>query len=242
VEPSRPKPVIPRRELALFAVPMVLLAIGANIGNAFAPTLITQEPVALLALAPRFRWLLLSSPKLDSLSFYAIPFIRAIGVLTLYYAFGHRYGDAALKWMEDRTGRRAMRPVRFLERQFHRGRYVLVVLFPGTLAAMFAGADRMRFAFFISIALASTAVRLFLIRTVAELFEGTLLDILDWIGRNQLWLTVASVVGVFVWVLWTNRDSTTPIESVEAIATELDQAAAEARAELRAAEPDADPA
>src|SRR5207344_3608396 len=53
VEASRPKPVTRRRELAVFAVPMVLLAIGANIGNAFAPTLITDEPAVLLALAPR---------------------------------------------------------------------------------------------------------------------------------------------------------------------------------------------
>ena len=37
VEPLRPKPVTRRRELALFAVPMVLLAIGANIGNASRP-------------------------------------------------------------------------------------------------------------------------------------------------------------------------------------------------------------
>src|SRR5262249_11940306 len=81
VEPSRPKPVTRRRELAMFAVPMVILAIGANIGNALAPTLITQEPVALLALAPRTRWLLLSSPKLDALSFYLVPFVRAFGVL-----------------------------------------------------------------------------------------------------------------------------------------------------------------
>lgn len=221
----------------MFAVPMVILAIGANIGNALAPTLITHEPVALLALAPRLRWLLLSSPKLDPWSFYLIPFVRAFGVLTLYYLFGLRYGDAALRWMEDRTGRRAMRPVRWVERQFHKGRYALVILFPGTLAALFAGADRMRYSFFITVAMLATGVRLFLVRTLADAIEGTLLDILDWVGRNQLWLTVASVVTVFTWVLWTNRDSATPIESVEAIATELDEAAAEARA----GEPDTDP-
>src|ERR1700675_736880 len=69
VEASRPKPVTRRRELAVFAVPMVLLAIGANLGNALAPTLVTDEPTLLLALAPRFRWLLLSSPKLDAFPF-----------------------------------------------------------------------------------------------------------------------------------------------------------------------------
>ena len=226
MEPLRPKPVTRRRELAWFAVPMVLLAIGANVGNALAPTLVTEEPALLLVLAPRFRWLLLSSPNLHAIAFYGIPIARAVGVLSLYYFFGRRYGDAALRWVEARAGR-SMRPVRWIERQFHRGRYPIVVVFPGSLAALFAGADQMSFIGFLAVALAATAVRLVLIRTLANLFAGTLLDVLDWIGNNQLWLTVVSFVGVFIYVLWTNRSSTTPIESVEAIAEELDEAAAE---------------
>jgi hypothetical protein len=226
VEPSRPKPVTRRRELAAFAVPMVILAIGANIGNAFAPTLLTEEPALLLALAPRLRWLLLSSPNLDALEFYGIPFVRAAGVLSLYFFFGRRYGDAALRWAEDRAGK-SMRPVRFVERQFHRGRYPIIMLFPGTLAAMLAGADKMPFVGFFVVVMIATAIRLLLIRYVASLIEGTLLNVLDWIGNNQLWLTIASVALVIVYVLWTNRSSTTPIESVETIAEELDVAAAE---------------
>lgn len=233
MEASRPKPVTRRRELAFYAVPMVLLAIGANIGNALWATLLSEEPALLLALAPRFRWLLLASPKLDAIAFYGIPFVRAFGVLSLYYGFGSKYGDAALKWMEDRTGKRAMRPLRWSERMFHKGRYPLIIIFPGTLAALLAGADRMRYAVFISVAMAATAVRLFLIRTVADLFKGTLLDVLDFIGRNQLWLTIASVVGVFVYVLWTNREGPEPIETVETMAEQLDEAAAEVAEEER---------
>jgi membrane protein DedA with SNARE-associated domain len=226
VEAPRPKPVTRRRELALFAVPMVLLAIAANVGNALAPTLLTEEPALLLALAPRLRWLLLSSPNLHAVEFYGIPFVRAAAVLSLYYFFGRRYGDAALRWVEDRAGR-SMRPVRWIERQFHRGRYPIVIFFPGTLAALLGGADGMPFAGFLIAAMAATGVRLFLIRTLAQLIEGTLLDVLDWIGNNQLWLTAASFAGVFAYVLWTNRSTTTPIESVETIAEELDEAAAE---------------
>ncbi len=228
MEPVRAKPVTRRRELAVFAVPMVLLAIGANLGNALAPTLITDEPVLLLALAPRFRWLLLSSPKLDALPFYVIPLLRAFGVLSLYYAFGHKYGDASLRWMELRAGRRALRPVLWIERQFHRGRYLIVILFPGTLAALLAGADRMRYSSFILVAMASTTVRLVLIRTVADLFRGTLLDILDWVGDNQMWLTIASFVIVTGWVIWSQRGGLEPVASVEELAEELDVAAAEA--------------
>jgi membrane protein DedA with SNARE-associated domain len=215
----------------MFAVPMVLLAIGTYVGNGFAPTLVNEQPALLLALAPRLRWLLLTSPNLDSLTFYGIPLLRATAVLSLWYLFGLRYGDTALQWMEDRTTRRTMRPVRWIERQFHRARYVAVALFPAPVVGLLAGADRMRYAVFIGIAAASTAVRLFLVRTVADALEDTLVPILDWISDNQMWLTVVSVVGVMLYVLWTNKDSTTPIESVEALAEELDEAAAEAAAE-----------
>jgi hypothetical protein len=227
VEQVRPKPVTPRRPLALFVVPMVLLAIGANIGNALAPTLLIDEPALLLLLAPRLRWLLLSSPNLEAVAFYGIPFVRAAGVLSLYFFFGMRYGETALQWMEDRAGRRSMRPLRWSERQFHKARWPLIILFPGTLAALFAGADRMRYASFITVVMIATGVRLWLIRTLADAIEGTLLDILDWVGRNQVWLTVASFVLVFGWALWSQRSTTEPIDSVEGIAGELDEAAAE---------------
>ncbi len=227
MEQARPKPVTPRRPLALFVVPMVLLAIGANIGNALAPTLVNQEPTLLLLLAPRLRWLLLSSPNLEALTFYSIPFLRAAAVLSLYFFFGMRYGETALQWMEDRAGRRSMKPLRWSERQFHRARWPLIILFPGTLAALFAGADRMRYLGFISVAMVATGIRLWLIRTLADAIEGTLLDILDWIGRNQVWLTVASFVIVFGWAMWSARSTTEPIDSVEGIAGELDEAAAE---------------
>jgi hypothetical protein len=236
MESLRPKPVTRRRELALFAVPMVILAIGANVGNALAPTLLNDEPALLLALAPRLRWLLLSSPNLHAAAFYGIPFVRAIGVLSLYYFFGRRYGDAALKWAEDRAGN-SMRPVRWIERKFHQARYPVTAAFPGTLAALLAGADGMSFVGFLATALTSTAVRLVLVRTVAQLIEGTLLDVLDWVGNNQLWLTIASFAGVFIYVMWTNRTTPEPIESVEAIAEELDEAAAEVAEEADPAPP-----
>jgi membrane protein DedA with SNARE-associated domain len=229
VEPVRAKSVVRRRELALFAVPMVALAIAANVGNALAPTLLTEEPALLLALAPKTRWLLLSSPNLHALAFYGIPIVRAAAVLTLYYCFGRRYGEAALRWVEERAGR-SMRPVRWIERQFHRGRYPIVVAFPGSLTAMLGGADRMAFAPFIVVAMLATSARLVVIRLLADLFADPLLDVLDWVSHNQLWLTVVSVSSVFVYVLWTNRSSPTPIESIQTIATELDEAAADVAA------------
>lgn len=224
--PSRPKPVVRRREVAVLAVPIAIFAITANVGNALAPTLIVQEPVVLLLLSPRIRWLLLLSPNVDAVWFYVIPLLRAASILVTYYLLGRWYGDWAVRWVEERTGN-AARPLLWIERNFHRARWPIAFLFPGNLVALLAGADRIALPLYLAVALSSVAIRLVLVRYVASVFEGPLLDVLDWVGRNQLWLTLASVGVVFAWVLWSNRHGLTPIESVEDFAEGLDQAAEE---------------
>jgi len=44
--------------------------------------------------------------------------------------------------------------------------------------------------------------------------RGPLLDVVNWIGDNQLWLTVVSVAGVMIWVGWSNRHGIPPVETV----------------------------
>jgi len=222
----RPKPVVSRRRIAVLAVPMAAFAIGANVGNALAPTLVVEEPVVLLALAPRMRWLLLASPNLDALAYYLIPLLRATAILSTYYLLGRWYGDWAVRWLEARA-RNTARPVLWLERWFHRARWPITFAFPGTLVALLAGADRIALPVYLAVALAGTALRLVLVRTVATIFQGTLLDVLDWVGANQLWLTVASVAVVLVWVLWSNRRGAPTVASVEEVAEGLDRAAEE---------------
>jgi hypothetical protein len=36
----------------------------------------------------------------------------------------------------------------------------------------------------------------------------------NWIGDNQLWLTVVSVASVMIWVGWSNRHGIPPVETV----------------------------
>lgn len=226
MRPERPKPVTRRRRLAVLAVPMVAVAVATNVGNALAPTLITNEPLLLVVLSPRLRWMLLVSPKVDALTFYGVPLLRATAILVVYYLLGRWYGDRAVRWLEDRAGN-AARPLLWIERKFHRARFPIAFLFPGNLVALLAGADGIALPLYLAVALGSIAIRLVLVRTLAELLRGSLLDVLNWIGDNQIWLTLASAGGVVVWVIWSNRRGTAPIESVEEIAEELDRAAEE---------------
>jgi hypothetical protein len=195
---------------------MVAFTIALYVGNALAPTLIKDAPVLLLVLAPKIRWLLLTSNEVDALTFFLVPLARATAVLVVYFLLGHWYGDRSLRWLEQRTGN-ALRPVLWVERNFHKARVPVTFLFPGNVSALLAGADGMPAALFFVVALASVALRLWAVRALAEILRGPILQVVNWIGDNQLWLTVVSVALVMIWVGWSNRHGLTQGETVEEI-------------------------
>jgi membrane protein DedA with SNARE-associated domain len=195
---------------------MVAFAIAVYVGNALAPTLIKDAPLVLLILAPKLRWLLLVANDVDPLPYYLVPLVRAGALLTVYYLLGRWYGDRALRWLESRTGN-ALRPVLWIERNFHRARFPVTFVFPGNVSALLAGADGMPAVVFFAIALGSVALRLWAVRALAEILRGPILSVVEWIGDNQLWLTVVSVAGVMIWAGWSNRHGITTGESVEEI-------------------------
>ena len=168
---------------------MIAFAVSANLANAFSPTLLVREPVWLITLSSRIRWLVLVSPRLDPLTFFAIPLLRLTAVAAVYYVFGQRYGDRAVAWLESKMGG-ASKPILWIERQFHRTRYAVIFFLPaGPFVSLLAGADRMPPKLYYATTIAGLVARLLLIRLVAEAFSGVILDVTDWIADNQIWLT-----------------------------------------------------
>jgi hypothetical protein len=205
-----------RTRITCLAVPMVAFTVAVYVGNALAPTLIEEAPLVLLVLAPKLRWLFLVANQVDPLTFFLVPLARATAVLTLYFLLGRWYGDRSLRWLESRAGN-ALRPVLWIERNFHRARVPVTFLFPGNISALLAGADGMAAAVYFGIALVSVALRLWAVRALAEVLKGPLLDVVNWIGDNQLWLTVVSAACMMIWVGWSNRHGITQGETVEEI-------------------------
>jgi hypothetical protein len=203
-----------RTRITCLAVPMVVFTVSVYVGNALAPTLIKDAPLLLLVLAPKLRWLLLVANEVDPIPYFLVPLLRAAAVLGVYYLLGRWYGDRSLRWLESRAGN-AMRPVLWIERNFHRARVPVTIAFPGNVSALLAGADRMSGTLFFGVALARVALRLWAVRALAELFHGPLLTVVTWIGDNQLWLTVVSVACVTIWVGWSHRRGLTTGETVE---------------------------
>ena len=114
------------------AVPMVLLAIGADLRERARTHADHRRAVAAARTRAPVPMVTVSPHRSSTFPFYGIPLVRAVGVLSLYYFFGRKYGDAAPQWWaEVCTGRRALRPVLWIERQFHLCRYGIPVLFPG---------------------------------------------------------------------------------------------------------------
>ena len=195
---------------------MVAFTIALYVGNALAPTLIKDAPLVLLVLAPKLRWLFLVANDVDPLTFFLVPLLRATAVLTVYFLLGRWYGDRSLRWLEERAGN-ALRPVLWIERNFHRARIPVTFLFPGNVSALLAGADGMPAVVYFVVALLSVALRLWAVRALAAVLRGPLLDVVNWIGDNQLWLTVVSVAGVMIWVGWSNRHGLIQGETVDEI-------------------------
>lgn len=210
-----------RRKLAWLVVPMIAFAVSANLANAFSPWLLVQEPVWLIALSSRIRWLVLVSPRLDPLTFVAIPMARLLAVAAVYYVLGDRYGDRSVRWLESKMGG-ASKPILWIERQFHRARYAVIFLLPaGPFVSLLAGADKMPPKAYYGTTVAGLLARLLVIRLVAEAFSGVILDVTDWIADNQIWLTGISFLTVAGFALWSQRSGRGEIESVDEIAEEL---------------------
>lgn len=213
-----------RRKLAWLVVPMIAFAVSANVANAFSPTLLVREPVWLIALSSRIRWLVLVSPRLDPFTFFGVPLVRLLAVAAVYYLFGQRYGDRAVRWLESKMGG-ASQPILWIERQFHRARYAVIFFLPaGPFVSLLAGADKMPPKPYYVTTVLGLLARLVVLRLVAGAFTDVILQITDWVADNQIWLTALSVASVFAFVLWGRRSGHTEIESVDEIAEELGEA------------------
>ena len=216
-----------RRQLVLLITPIVMFTIAAKIADAFAPTLLVNTPLLLITLNSRLRYLVLASPNLNVFAFFAIPLIRYAAIASLYFIVGRRYGERAVRWLEQSdvgSSGPILRIVRWVERQFGRARIPVLVLLPGyPLVLMLAGASSMTVLSFGLTVGATMVVRLVLVRFVAGEFSGVILDITDWIAQYQWWLTGLSIAMVVGFVMWGQRSGRHPLESIDKIVDDLDK-------------------
>jgi membrane protein DedA with SNARE-associated domain len=217
-----PKP-IDRAGVILFAVPMAVTTILAWVGDAFAPTLIVSAPVVLILCNPRLRNLVLVAPTMASSVFISVSVLRLVLTDPFFYWFGRKYGDVAIRWMQDKLGPGAM-IVLWLERFFARTSYVAVAAVPNQWICLLAGATRMRIWVFVTLNVGGTLARVLAIWWLGDTFSEPILALNGWIADHRIPLTAFTfaLVGFMVWRAY--RKGENQIMTADELADELEVA------------------
>ena len=144
-----------RTELTLFLIPMALAFSLAQVSKALWPTLLVEAPWSLLVMSVSTTRALLVQPLVHPTVFFALAIARPLIMAPVYYFFGRRYGDVALRWMERKLGPTST-IVAKLERFFRRFAYPLVAWSPTLVNSTMAGATGMRAIAFFPLAIVGT--------------------------------------------------------------------------------------
>lgn len=199
---------------------MVAIATASTVGDALSPTLLADEPLLLVALVPRNRFLVLAAPQLDFAPFFAVGMVRLALTDPLFYLFGRWYGDRAIDWAERRAGTPGS--VRALERWFRRAAYPVVAVAPNNIVCILAGATHMPPGWFLLANLGGTALRMGLIWWLGDVFSEPLLDVVEVVNDNRWWFTALTVAIVVLSVFRARRRGTSEIETVDEVEEELE--------------------
>lgn len=201
VDPDPPADAHPgRRHLTLLVVPIVAMIIAGYTADALWPDLVNGNPLLLIALSAKNRYLVLVVNHLSAWSYYLVGTIRLLLPDPFFFALGWFYGEAALRWMEQRTPTTG-RYVRAIEKWFGRWGAPLVVLFPNNYVCLVAGAAKMPPIRFAALNIVGTIGRLLMLQVIGDVFAAPIDTVLDFVARWRLPLLVVSISLVAVyWV------------------------------------------
>lgn len=191
VPPARPAPS--RRTLTLIVAPIIVIFVVGTIGNMLHPTLLVNAPLLLVAMEPRFRYMLLVAPRVDLLPFMVLVLIRRLFADPFLFALGRLYGDSGVRWME-RQLQDTIGWVRKIERGFGKAAWLFVLLWPGLVVCTLAGATGMRMGVFITLNVIGTVLTTYLCYAASDLVEGPINWINNLYSGNQKLFLIISVI------------------------------------------------
>lgn len=219
----------------MLLVPVVVLTVAATVANALAPTLLVDHPLVLLALAPIFRYMVATAPSIDPLPYFTVTLVAKFATDPIMYVLGYRYGDAAVRWIEQRAG--GGEYVRTLERWFTKARWPVVFLAPNRLVCILAGATHMPFRLFAAVNVAGTVFIIVIARSLSDALSGPIGAFVRFTDRYQWWLTAVTVTAVMLSVTLQRKRGEGELESLSEIERELAGEAGEGDPDATPTEP-----
>jgi len=189
--PTRPKP--PRWVLAALLTGVGVLLVASNVGNIFYATLVQRHPALLLTLNSTNRVLVGVTNRLDAVTYYGIGFVRLVVADPLFYLLGLFYGDASIRWMEQKMGDGATMIIWF-EKAFKKARYPIVLIAPNNPVCLLAGATGMPVPIFLALNALGTIGRLYLARLFGKAFTAPISAVTGFLDRYRWPILAISIV------------------------------------------------
>lgn len=206
--PPAPAHGADRRRLALLTVPIAVLSLAGLAAMAFTPILVRDAPLLLLALESRNRYLLLVAARVDLVPFVVVGTLRRLLSDPFFYLLGRWYGEHGVDWARRRTGAGAW--TQSVTRLFGRLAVPAVLLFPGALVCVLAGATGMPPRRFLALNVTGSVGAVVGLRLLADVAAGPLAAIVAFSDRNAGRLTAAFVAVTVLVVLADRRRSRAP--------------------------------
>jgi len=210
-----------RRTLVLLVAPLVLLSGAGLAATALTPPLLAHHPLLLIVLNARNRNLVISASSVSAIPFFAVALVRRFLEDPFLYLLGSLYGDAAIRWVERRTGAGSV-VVRFIERWFRKASYVFVFLFPGGLVCVLAGATGMPMRTFLAVDLVGTLTVIAGLRLVGSTIATPVDTLRRFLGDHLVWTTALSVGLTIAWLVYQRRRGASEIESVSDVVEDFE--------------------
>ena len=212
-----PRPRPSRRTLTLLVAPIIVLVVIGWIGNAIHPALIKRDgghPLLLIAMEPRFRWMVLVANRVDYIPFIVVSTVRRLLSDPLFYLLGYYYGDAAVDWLKKRFDTDAGGIVGTVETLFRKAAPVMVFLYPGIFVCVLAGATGMSPVTFVLLNVVGTVVTGTGTYLLADAIREPIESITDFYSDNFRWLLVASIALTGLWLLDQWRRGRTDVQAL----------------------------
>jgi uncharacterized membrane protein YdjX (TVP38/TMEM64 family) len=188
-----------RSRLGILVAIIAVAWVGTMIGTALSPTLVVESPLALIALNPNWRHVVLAVPVTGAVPFFAVTMGRMFLTDPVFYYLGRWYGNDAVVWVEGRAGG-VGRVLRWVERKFKKSGRLLLFLMPGGFICLLAGASGMSRRTFLLIDIAGTVMGAVVLRVAGDAFAGPIDTVRAFVAEHMGVLTLCTIAFVAVGV------------------------------------------
>lgn len=181
----------PPRWLAPLLIAIVVgLYILGFATSGLAPKLLKDHPLSLIALAPRYRWFILASPRIDVIPYFAVGIARLLASDPVYFALGWFFGDRAIEFFEDSLGKPTIDKTR---QMFLKASVVMALFFAGPIICVLAGAAGMKPRKFFTLNVIGTSVIVALLRVFSDQLDGVIKPILRFNDRYSRYILIGTL-------------------------------------------------